>query len=84
MSARQEKINDKNDVSKLKEFSKAEKYKKEKQFVEKIEKEARNTISKMNINYKTIIKKDSIKFKKNKSNNPKMMLPPLDAGDENN
>jgi hypothetical protein len=77
-----EHIKEKREFVSFKEASKAEKYQKERQFVEKMEKQARNTISKMNINYKNIIKKDSIKFKKNNSNNPKVMLPPLDAADE--
>lgn len=70
------------ELSKLKEASEAEKYQKEKQFVEKIEMESRKSISKMSINYKPIIKKDNIKFKKNKSNNAKVVLPPIDASEE--
>ena len=73
---------EKSEILKQKEASKAEKYQKEKQFVEKMEKQVRGKISKMNINYKPIIKKDSIKFKKNKSNNPKVVLPPLETADE--
>lgn len=64
--------------------SKVDKYNKEKDFVKKIEKETIKKISNIKIDYKPSIKKDNIAFKKGgKTSKQNLVLPPLEAKDEN-